>query len=98
MEIIDEIIALKKNGLKNDEIADKLNIPVGTVKSKIFRYKNKITNKINIVNTNEVSLDKHCRTCGKEIKSIAGKKEKQFCSDYCRVKYWRMQKNDKKRV
>lgn len=98
MEKIDEIIALKENGLKNDEIANKLNIPVGTIKSRLFRYKNKNRDKTNVLNFSEVSFDKHCRTCGKEIKSIAGKKEKQFCSDYCRVKYWRMQKNDKKRI
>lgn len=98
MEIIDEIIKLKNSGMKNDAIAIKLNIPVGTVKSKLFRYKNKNGNKNEDKIINEVSLGQHCRTCGKEIKVVVGKKAKQFCSDYCRVKYWRKHKNDQRRV
>lgn len=98
MDIINEIIKFKNKGLKNDEIAEKLNIPVGTVKSKLFRYKNKPMAEEVKVEEPVVVSGNHCKTCGKEIKIVVGKKAKLFCSDYCRVKYWRMHKNDKRRV
>ena len=41
MDTVNEIIKLKSEGLKINEIAEKLNLPVGTVKSKLFRHKEK---------------------------------------------------------
>lgn len=97
MDIVYEIIKLKSDGLKINEIAEKLNIPVGTVKSKLFRNKSKTINiqvkKEEIIATNDI--DK-CKCCGKSIVIIKGKKVREFCSDYCRVKYWRKNKNVKK--
>lgn len=99
MDIINEIIKLKNKGLKNNEISEKLNIPVGTVKSKLFRYKNKpVVEEVLVEEPVVEPSGNHCKSCGKEIKQITGKKAKLFCSDYCRVKYWRMHKNDKRRV
>lgn len=35
------------------------------------------------------SLGKHfCKCCGVEVKQMPGRKEKKFCSDKCRNKWW----------
>lgn len=36
----------------------------------------------------EDPFDGSCKQCGIEIKSIKGKKKKQFCSDRCRWDWW----------
>lgn len=92
MDIVNEIIKLKSDGIKITEIAERLNIPVGTVKSKLFRLKTKEP-----VEINEPSLyrdiNNKCKMCGREITVVVGKKKRQFCCDYCRVKFWRKHKN-----
>lgn len=33
-------------------------------------------------------LPTFCKQCGKEILQVAGRKEKKFCSDECRMAWW----------
>ena len=40
----------------------------------------------------KVALIGTCKKCGKQIKSIKGKKKKIFCSDKCRWKWWNEQR------
>ena len=85
MKQIDEIRDLKSKGLTNIEISEKLNIPYNTVKSYLRR-------------TGEVEVPhdyNHCKCCGKKLEMVPGKKDKIFCSSYCRVKYWRAKHNGK---
>lgn len=91
MEIVNEIIKLKNEGLKISEISKRLNIPSGTIKSKLHRFRIKPTTEDKQVDT--CSYDK-CKECGSEIKVIKGKKAREFCSDYCRVKYWRKHRHE----
>jgi len=37
-----------------------------------------------------------CKNCGKNFKSVRGKKKKVYCSDKCRYKWWNKQKKLKK--
>lgn len=71
----EEVIKLKENGCSYAEIASVLNMPIGTVRSICLREKKK-------QNT------KYCLCCGKELIQTKGKKEKRFCSDQCRTKWW----------
>ncbi|MCD8306819.1 MAG: hypothetical protein LUD51_01120 [Clostridia bacterium] len=39
---------------------------------------------------------KRCRCCGKIVPQTPHKREKQFCSDTCRMSYWNAQRPTKK--
>lgn len=41
--------------------------------------------------------EKPCRCCGKTVIQYPGRKEKKFCSDACRNKWWNTHLNDVKR-
>lgn len=98
MDTVNEIIKLKSEGMKINEIAEQLNLPVGTVKSKLFRHKEKETVTMNEVLISEAIVNNEtknlCKMCGKEMSIVAGKRKKEFCCDYCRVKYWRKNRNE----
>lgn len=81
------IIDLKKSGCSYKEIAEKLGISVGSVKSIISRY------------SKTIELEKEsykCKYCGNPLVQTKSKKKKEFCSDKCRKQYWK-QKNFCKR-
>lgn len=70
-----EIDSLRSVGLTPTAIAEKLGISVNTVKSHIRRR-----------NKNSVTLP--CLFCGRPVPQNAGRKEKKYCSDKCRMHYW----------
>lgn len=76
MNVKEEILKLKKQNKTYKEIAEALNVPIGTVKSTCYRH---ISN---------VTVDR-CQFCGSPLKHFPGKKKKKFCSDECRHKYWK---------
>lgn len=38
--------------------------------------------------TVETESEHRCKCCGKKVKQTAGRKEKKFCSDTCRITWW----------
>ena len=68
------VLKLKENGLGYKAISKKLNLPINTVKSILRRENNAKVCK--------------CKHCGKELKLTAGKKEKKYCDNKCRMRYW----------
>lgn len=98
MDRLDEIFGLRSEGLTYKEISDELNIPVGTVKSYLSRYKVKPKEHIEEKVVNDIESptidDKNkCLCCGREL---TGNRNKKFCSDYCRLRYWRGKKYERK--
>jgi endogenous inhibitor of DNA gyrase (YacG/DUF329 family) len=72
-----KIIALRWDRAGYGQIAVRLNISINTVKSFCRRH--------NLA----VKVDKSvCEQCGKPIMQNPGRKQKRFCSDKCRNKWW----------
>ena len=79
------IIKLRKAGRSLTEIADETGVSRNTVKS--FCRRQGLTASTDAPIT-DAPLEKACRFCGKPMAVYPGRKEKKFCSDACRNKYW----------
>ena len=77
-----EIIKLKNEGRSYKQISDLTGICVSTIKSLCTRYQ-----------TKQNELVYYCKCCGKKLVFTNGKKQKQYCSDTCRMRYWRNNKD-----
>ena len=71
-----EIARLRDQGMALAEIAETLDLPIGTVKTAVYR------------NPGSMPADNGCLQCGKPVKQTAHRKEKKFCCDACRMKWW----------
>lgn len=80
----EKIIKLRKlnNGYK--AIANKLDIPVDTVKSYCKRHY--IIKGFPL--SDSCPAEHFCLQCGKSIVQDPKRKEKKYCSDACRIKWW----------
>ena len=75
-----EIERLRIEGIGYRRIAARLGISENTVKSYLKRNKQKQRSE---------ELLKTCKQCGKVIEQQPHKRKKEFCSDYCRSRWWR---------
>ncbi len=75
-----EILTLKSKGNSYRRIAVLLSLPENTVKS-FLRREHKQSDKSGI-----------CRNCNKKLELIPKHRAKTFCSDNCRITYWRKMK------
>lgn len=70
-----DIIALRQEGMSYGEIAKKMGISINTIKSFCRRTPTRQGENV-------------CKHCGKPVEQKAGRREKKFCSDACRMKWW----------
>lgn len=79
------IKSMRQDGLSYAAIAGKLEISVGTVKT--FCNRNGLGAAVKM---SAVTADSphRCLCCGGEVSQASGRKEKKFCSDTCRMKWW----------
>ena len=83
------IINLRKSGRSLTEIAEETGVSRNTVKS--FCRRQGLTGSAEAmpdVSVTDSPWEKPCRFCGKTMMVYPGRKEKKFCSDACRNKYW----------
>ena len=66
---------MRLQGKSPAEIACKLGICINTIRTHIRRHP-------------VIPGSKSCKNCGKPIVQPAGRKEKLFCSDKCRMAWW----------
>jgi endogenous inhibitor of DNA gyrase (YacG/DUF329 family) len=78
----DEITKMRREGMSYAQIASVLSMSVNTVKSYCQR------NDLGGVAATGAESDV-CAHCGKPVHQTAGRKEKRFCSDGCRMAWWR---------
>lgn len=87
------IISLRQAGRTLTEIADETGIPRNTIKT--FCRRQRLTSD-NAHAPVDVCAEKTCLCCHKSIIQYPGRKEKKFCSDSCRMKYWNAHTGDMK--
>lgn len=81
------IAEMREEGYGYTKISHALGISVNTVKS--FCRRKKMTGIAVAVFTVPIMDGQHfCLCCGKEVAQTPGRKEKKFCSDRCRNKWW----------
>lgn len=80
MELKDEIKKLREKGLGYKKIAVCLNVSANTVKSICRREK------LEKLDTEDFDT---CKVCGEKLTHLKGKKQKKYCSDVCRMKWWK---------
>ena len=76
------LVEMRTNGLGYVKIADSLNISTNTVKSYCQRH-----GLGGVKDTAGIEV-KRCKGCGKPVTQTPGKKEKLFCCDKCRLRWW----------
>lgn len=76
------IKALRLRGESYNNIAEALGISVNTIKSFCRR------NNLNDTAINKPEEDSFCRQCNASLKHTPKKKQKVFCSDKCRMRWW----------
>lgn len=79
------IIELRKTGISYSETAKKAGVPVSTVKS--FCRRNSISPIP--IQTPETYDPGFCLTCGRVVPLIPGKKQRRFCGNTCRMRWYR---------
>lgn len=80
---ITKINTLRRQGIGYIKIAKQLNLPVNSVKSYCFRH----------------PLEGGtCLHCSKPILQTKGKRERKYCSNVCRTRWWNANRYEQKRA
>lgn len=72
----ESVAYLQAHGLGYKRIASQLGLPINTVKSFCSRHA-------------PVPIENLCAQCGLPLVQTSGKRMKRFCSDACRMAWWR---------
>lgn len=85
-----QIISLRKQGNSLAEVADRLGLPIGTVKSFCSRNHLVAEAALDVESLRpQLSVkDGQCKKCGAPITSLPNHRPKLFCSDMCRLSWW----------
>ena len=78
-----EITRLRRSGASYNKISAVLNISKNTIKSYCQR------NNLGGTAVNSPKYDDSCRNCGQPIENIQRTKQKLFCSNKCRMSWWK---------
>lgn len=87
--IQEQITKLRADGESYTRIAEILHLSINTIKS--FCRRNNLSIASSDVKAEQVSTD--CKLCGKPLIRNPGKRVKLFCSDQCRMAWWKGNRN-----
>lgn len=79
----ERISYMRQEGVGYSKIARTLGISENTVKS--YCKRNHLGGQAAVLTANVGSF---CKSCGMPIEQPLGKKERKFCSDECRIRWW----------
>lgn len=87
-EVKDRITELRQAGVSYMNISRLLDINENTVKT--FCRRNGLTGTAANINVSVLPglIRNNCKTCGKPFLQYPGHREKVFCCDACRIKWW----------
>ncbi len=77
-----KILMLRANGKTYADISKIMGINRNTISSFLRRCNDEIK-------PVDTGSDSFCKQCGKPIVQVPHRKEKKFCSDVCRMKWWK---------
>ena len=80
------LTAMRKAGRSYTEIADELGISKNTIKT--FCRRNGLAPEVKSTPVDDTPTERLCPQCGKPVIQPKGRKEKKFCSDTCRNRWW----------
>ena len=80
------LTAMRIAGSSYTEIADALCISKNTVKT--FCRRNGLAPEVESTPVDDIPAERLCPHCGKPVIQLEGRKEKKFCSDTCRNRWW----------
>ena len=86
------VLQMRKDGVSCAQISHELGINVNTVKT--FCRRNGMTGK----QAEAAPEEKRCLQCGSPVHQRPGRKEKKFCSDACRNRWWNTHLGEVKRA
>lgn len=89
----EKVLLLRRAGRSYNQIASETGIPVGTVKT--FCRRNNV--EVDTEGTVIPAKVSKCHFCGKPVTQVPGRKEKKFCSNTCRDKWWNAHLSEIKR-
>ena len=82
----EQIRRLREEGHSYTKVARLLNIPENTVKT--YCKRNGLNGYAQKKEKSEGAKRGFCKCCGAPVMQNPGRKEKKFCSSYCRNKWW----------
>lgn len=88
------IAAMRRDGYSYSRIAAEVGVNENTVKT--FCRRNDLSAESPVPVFPGIT-EKQCQCCGQPVIQYPGRKEKKFCSDACRNKWWNTHLNDVKR-
>jgi len=71
------LLELKKSGMGYKRISAFTGLPLGTVRTFFYRQ----------ASQNDITVPL-CQQCGNPLKTGTVKRERRFCSDHCRMRWW----------
>ncbi len=81
-----KIQELRASGYGYGKISETIGIPLNTVKA--YCRRNGLGGAV-VQETAEANVEiRYCKCCNAVIQQLTGRKEKKFCSDRCRNKWW----------
>lgn len=92
------ISQMRRSGQSYNQIANELGIPKDTVKTYCRRNGLAgVADEMPAVTISDNPQVRACRQCGLPVMQNPGRKEKIFCSDHCRNKWWNAHLSEVKR-
>lgn len=80
-----QIANLRADGASYGKISEELGIAVSTIKTYCTRHG---LGGVAAVSLKGNEVEHFCKCCGEPLLQVFGRKEKRFCSDKCRNKWW----------
>jgi len=88
-----QIMDMQRRGLSYAEIADAVGLLKNTVKTFCWRNRIPQCNASGAGGITENKAENQCKHCGKPLEQRPKQKPRQYCNDYCRLAWWKVNRD-----